>query len=103
MSYPEVINAYVILNDYKLIGVVADGNEAILPNKLRMKSPALIGMPSWQNYFGCSAFTNDKSLCSDADAYISDVEIDDFSGKNIITMYFPFINIVDGKFFVMDC
>ncbi|WP_421321485.1 GGDEF domain-containing protein [Aeromonas veronii] len=99
VSYPEVINAYVILNDYKLIGVVADGNEAILPNKLRMKSPALIGMPSWQNYFGCSAFTNDKSLCSDADAYISDVEIDDFSEKNIITMYFPFIDIVDRKIF----
>ncbi|MGN4998259.1 GGDEF domain-containing protein [Aeromonas sp. 61P] len=90
LSYPEVINIYTIWNDYRLIGMVADNN--VLPARLAPIKVDLMTLPAWYHYFGCASFAPGRPLCSADEAFVSDIEIDSFSMRNTIVMYFPFIH-----------
>ncbi|MGL6399521.1 GGDEF domain-containing protein [Aeromonas veronii] len=90
LSYPEVINIYTIWNDYRLIGMVADNN--VLPTRLAPIKVDLMTLPAWYHYFGCASFAPGRPLCSADEAFVSDIEIDSFSMRNTIVMYFPFIH-----------
>ncbi|MFB2863827.1 GGDEF domain-containing protein [Aeromonas sp. MdU4] len=90
LSYPEVVNIYTIWNDYRLLGMVADHN--VLPTKLAQLKVDLITQPAWYHYFGCIGFAANRTFCSTDEAYVSDIEFDNFSMRNTITMYFPFLH-----------
>ncbi|WP_421192443.1 GGDEF domain-containing protein [Aeromonas jandaei] len=88
LSYPEVINIYTIWDDYRLIGMVA--NERILPTKLGSVRVDLMSFRPWYHYFGCASFSKLRHFCSTDEAVVSDIEVDSFSLRNTIVMYFPF-------------
>ncbi|PTT55134.1 GGDEF domain-containing protein [Aeromonas sp. HMWF014] len=90
LSYPEVNNIYTLWNDYRLIGMVADNN--VLPAKLASIETDLMAQPAWYHYFGCADFAPNRTFCSADEAFVSDIEIDSFSMRNTIVMYFPFIH-----------
>ncbi|TNI77263.1 GGDEF domain-containing protein [Aeromonas sobria] len=90
LSYPEVINIYTIWNDYRLIGMVADNN--VLPARLAPIKVDLMNLPAWYHYFGCASFAPGRPFCSADEAFVSDIEIDSFSMRSTIVMYFPFIH-----------
>ncbi|WP_241462318.1 GGDEF domain-containing protein [Aeromonas finlandensis] len=90
LSYPEVINIYTIWNDYRLIGMVSANN--VLPVKLAPIKVDLMTLPAWYHYFGCAGFATSHTLCSVDEAFVSDIEIDNFSMRNTIVMHFPFIH-----------
>lgn len=90
LSYPEVINIYSIWNDYRLIGMVADNK--LLPATLAPLKVDLMILPAWYHYFGCARFAPGRPFCSTDEAFVSDIQIDSFSMRNTIVMYFPFIH-----------
>jgi diguanylate cyclase (GGDEF)-like protein len=90
LSYPEVINIYTLWDDYRLIGMVADNH--VLPIKLAPIKVDLMRLSAWHHFFGCAGFATNRTLCSTDEAFVSDIEIDSFSLRNTIVMYFPFLH-----------
>ncbi|QNF17366.1 GGDEF domain-containing protein [Aeromonas jandaei] len=90
LSYPEVINIYTVWNDYRLIGMVA--KDRVLPAKLASIRTDLMSFGPWYHYFGCASFNQLHRFCSPDEAVVSNIEVDSFSLRNTIAMYFPFIS-----------
>lgn len=88
LSNPEVINVYSIWNDYRQIGMVV--NQHILPVKLLSLKADLMDFSPWYHYFGCDSFAKHHRICSPDEAFVSNIEVDSFSLRNTIVMYFPF-------------
>ncbi|KXU80369.1 GGDEF domain-containing protein [Aeromonas enteropelogenes] len=89
LSYPEVINIYTIWNDYRLLGMVA--NDDVLPTKLTPIGSNMRAFAPWHHYFGCTDFITKHKLCSKDEAFVSDIEVDSFTLRNTIVMFFPFV------------
>ncbi|MGL5812220.1 MAG: GGDEF domain-containing protein [Aeromonas sp.] len=88
LSYPEVINLYAIFDDHRLLGMMADNRD--LPARLQPANRVLNKMDHWYHYFGCAAFAMTHEPCSTDEAQVSDIYTDTFTGRQTITMYFPF-------------
>lgn len=88
LSYPEVLNIYTIWSDYRLIGMVTDNK--VRPARLTPIKVDLMTLPAWYHYFGCASFAPGSPFCSNDEAFVSEIEIDSFSLRNTIVMYFPF-------------
>ncbi|MGY3904486.1 GGDEF domain-containing protein [Aeromonas lusitana] len=88
LSYPEVINLYAIFDDHRLLGMMADNRD--LPARLQPANRVLNKMEHWFHYFGCAAFAMTHEPCSRDEAQVSDIYTDTFTGRQTITMYFPF-------------
>lgn len=88
LSYPEVINLYAIYDDHRLLGMMPDNRD--LPAQLQPVNRVLDEIEPWYHYFGCAAFPITHTPCSNDEAQVSDIYTDTFTGRQTITMYFPF-------------
>ncbi|WP_310597459.1 GGDEF domain-containing protein [Aeromonas aquatica] len=89
LSYPEVINLYAILDDHRLLGMMA--NNRYLPRQLRSTNTMVDNIGPWLHYFGCDAFATTHTPCSTDEAQVSDIYTDSFTQLQTITMYSPFV------------
>lgn len=90
LSDPEVDNIYTLWNDYRLIGMV--GNEPLIPDELPPMKINLMTIPAWYHYFGCISFEIKRTLCSQDEAFVSDIKVNNFSRRHTIAMFFPFLS-----------
>ncbi|MEG0010187.1 MAG: GGDEF domain-containing protein [Aeromonas sp.] len=89
LSYPEVINLYAIFDDHRLLGMMPDNRD--LPDRLLTANTVLDQIEPWFHYFGCASFAMTHTPCSPDEAQVSDIYTDTFTGRQTITMYFPFV------------
>lgn len=95
LSYPEVINLYAIFDDHRLLGMMSDNRD--LPTRLLPANTVLDQIEPWYHYFGCAAFSMTHDPCSSDEAQVSDIYTDTFTGRQTITMYFPFNYYDQGR------
>ncbi|WP_081843613.1 GGDEF domain-containing protein [Aeromonas taiwanensis] len=89
LSNPKVLNLYAFYDDRRMLGMVA--NKEMLPPRLLPVNTRLDEIEPWNHYFGCAAFASTHAPCSTDEAWVSDIYTDTFTGRQNITLYFPFV------------
>ncbi|MBS4687045.1 hypothetical protein J4G63_07235 [Aeromonas sobria] len=94
LRYPDVLNLYILTNDDLLIGITSDLNSLL--ERLQPRKKDLREIAPWKHYFQCNEFIERNKLCSSDESFVSDVQKEAMTGKDIFVMYFPF-NFFDTK------